>query len=162
MGKDEKSETGWSMAQHSRRGLVDRVGNPGLERLVVPGDFGVVAISMILEAAMMKFVPEAFEEEQPETPSTTPAAPPSATVQSPEHHRIVTYSLPKVRRPGTRPRSEWTSPRSADCSFCALICLYERANLRPEKALFIIPMTEVSWERHTILQMFHYASGVMV
>ncbi|NPV77798.1 MAG: hypothetical protein HPY59_15670 [Anaerolineae bacterium] len=85
-----------------------------------PGILVLIAVSMILEAALMKFVPQAFEEEQPATPPTTPAASaPFAAAQAPERHpELLPTVCPKCGGPVRAHEVRWTSTRSADCSFC--------------------------------------------
>jgi len=87
-----------------------------------PGIFVLIAVSMILEAVLMKFAPHAYEEEKehPESPSTPPADTASlAADQTPERHpELLPAVCPKCGAPVRAHEVRWTSPQSADCSFC--------------------------------------------
>lgn len=85
-----------------------------------PGILVLIAISMILEAVLMKFAPQAFEEEQSEAPPAAPAASDlSGMAQEPERHpELLPTVCPKCGGPVRPDEVKWTSPRSADCTFC--------------------------------------------
>lgn len=90
-----------------------------------PGILVLVALSMLLEAALMQFVPHAFKEEEEDkdkTP-TTPAAPPTAqTPAAPataEHRTdLLPSTCPKCGAPVRGNEVRWTGSQSAECSFC--------------------------------------------
>lgn len=90
-----------------------------------PGILVLVALSMLLEAALMQFVPHAFKEEEEDKDKTpmAPAAPPTAqTPADPaaaEHRTdLLPSTCPKCGAPVRGNEVRWTGSRSAECSFC--------------------------------------------
>jgi hypothetical protein len=86
-----------------------------------PGILVLVAISMVIEAVLMRFVPYAFEEE-PLSTDPTPV-PPSPLPASPAvQHRLelLPRICPKCGAPIRGHEVKWTGAQSADCLFCGI------------------------------------------
>jgi hypothetical protein len=93
-----------------------------------PGILVLVAISMLIEALLMQFAPQAFAEVEPEAsePSVPPPAP--VTDATPEHPaELLPSACPKCGAPVRGSEVKWTGPQSADCPYCG-------ANLPVRKA----------------------------
>lgn len=84
-----------------------------------PGILVLVAISVLIEALLMQFAPQAFEDTAPTadevpTPAPSPAVPPM-----PEHRlELLPSSCPKCGAPIRGDEVKWTGSQSADCSYC--------------------------------------------
>ena len=90
-----------------------------------PGILVLVAISMLVEAVIMRFAPQAFEEENPVVPpAVTPAAippPPSPEISVPAHRNdLLPANCPKCGGPIRGHEVKWTGSQSADCPFCGM------------------------------------------
>jgi hypothetical protein len=89
-----------------------------------PGILVLVAISMVLEAVLMQFAPQAFEKIEPPLPSSPIAATPmpSSPAPSASEHRL--DLLPSVCANCSGPirghEVKWTGPQSADCPYCGV------------------------------------------
>jgi len=91
-----------------------------------PGILILIGISLILEAILMQYKPEAFE--QPERPpfAPAPAAPPSYSTPAPtpaapvREHRLELLPLacPHCGAPVRHNDIKWTGPQSAECTYC--------------------------------------------
>ena len=87
-----------------------------------PGILVLVAISLVLEAVLMQYAPQAFEKmEPPSSPSPVAATPmPSSIAPSVSEHRL--DLLPSVCAMCGGPihghEVKWTGPQSADCPYC--------------------------------------------
>ena len=87
-----------------------------------PGILILVAISMVLEAFLMQYAPQAFEKVEPPSPPSPVAAPaPPISSASAAPDRPIDL-LPSVcARCGGPIRGhevKWTGPRSANCPYC--------------------------------------------
>ena len=90
-----------------------------------PGILVLVAISMIIEALLMQYAPQAFEksEQLAEPPAPLPpAASPTASSQSspgPDHPiELLPSTCPKCGGPIKGHEVKWVGLRSADCPYC--------------------------------------------
>jgi hypothetical protein len=86
-----------------------------------PGILVLVAISLLLEGALMQFAPQAFVDEpaasaspQPPAPVATPApaAPPEQRLE------LLPATCPNCGGPLHGKDVKWTGPQSADCPYC--------------------------------------------
>ncbi len=90
-----------------------------------PGILVLVAISMVLEALLMQFAPQAFEKPEPSKPVSPPAATPvqAAPMQAypaqPEHRlELLPAICPRCGGPIRGHGVKWTGTQSADCPYC--------------------------------------------
>jgi hypothetical protein len=100
-----------------------------------PGILVLVAISMVLEAALMQFAPQAFEKAETQTspppsegnpptspsPQPIPASPlPTASTGPVIEHRLelLPSVCPKCGGPIRGHEVTWTGQQSADCPYC--------------------------------------------
>ena len=92
-----------------------------------PGILFLIAFSAIVEIVIMRFVPSSYVEEEPEgsTLSQKPAPPISpppfmGTVGEnvSYHPEQLPTNCPRCGAPSRGHEVKWTSPYSADCSFC--------------------------------------------
>ncbi len=96
-----------------------------------PGILVLVAISLLLEGALMQFAPHAFVDEpavasvsEAPAPAATPAAapPPAVTpvpAPPPEHRlELLPATCPSCGGPLHGKDVKWTGPQSADCPYC--------------------------------------------
>ena len=84
-----------------------------------PGILVLMALSMLIEALLMRFAPRAFEQAQPTAfePPTTSSLPTSAAMS--EHRAdLLPSSCPKCGAPIRGDEVKWTGAQSADCSYC--------------------------------------------
>jgi hypothetical protein len=84
-----------------------------------PGILVLVAISMLIEALLMQFAPQAFEEAdetaaQAADSSPSPAAPPV------QEHRaeLLPSACPRCGAPVRSAEVKWTGSQAADCPYC--------------------------------------------
>jgi hypothetical protein len=99
-----------------------------------PGILFLVAISILYEAILSQFAPQAFEEAEPQTSQTQPSQPPRTqssqmtAAPAPMEHRLelLPSVCPKCSAPIRGSEVKWTGPQSADCPYCG-------ANLPMEK-----------------------------
>ncbi len=90
-----------------------------------PGILVLVAISMVLEALLMQFAPQAFEKPEPpqavSPPAATPAqaVPTQTTPSQPEHRlELLPAICPRCGGPIRGHEVKWTGLQSADCPYC--------------------------------------------
>ena len=91
-----------------------------------PGILVLIAISLIIQAILMRFSPQSFEqvEPPPEQVKQPPSIPPQPlTTPAPEsihEHRLelLPTECPKCGGPIRGHEVKWTGPQSADCPFC--------------------------------------------
>lgn len=87
-----------------------------------PGILVLVAISLVVEAALMRFAPHAFEVVKPVSgtaPVSTPSMPMPPVSRPPEHRFDLLPSVcPKCGGPIRGREVKWTGPQSADCPYC--------------------------------------------
>ena len=93
-----------------------------------PGILVLVAISMLLEGALMQFAPHAFVDEAPAASAPAPAAsapapaasaPPAPAPATPEHRlELLPAVCPNCGGPIRGQEVRWTGPQSADCPYC--------------------------------------------
>jgi hypothetical protein len=95
-----------------------------------PGILVLVAISMVIEAALMAVVPGAYRtrssddadddhEEVDSRAAPTPAAAPAAAPVVDAHpYELLPVTCPKCGGPVRGNEVKWTGLRSADCPFC--------------------------------------------
>ena len=87
-----------------------------------PGILVLIAISMVIEAVIMKVAPQAFEKvEAPSSPSPDTAipVPTSPASPAPEHFYDMLPSIcPRCGGPIRGHEVKWTGPKSADCPYC--------------------------------------------
>jgi len=85
-----------------------------------PGILVLVAISLLLEAALMQSVPQAFEEADKEGEfSPSEAAPPTPPPVSPEYRtEYLPTVCPSCGGPIRGHEAKWTGPKSANCPYC--------------------------------------------
>ncbi len=91
-----------------------------------PGILVLFAISAVIEAWLMRYRPEAFEEEKPEemVPAdaipAAPAPPAPPPIQTVAEHRgeLLPSACPKCGGPIRSAEVKWTGPQSADCPYC--------------------------------------------
>jgi hypothetical protein len=87
-----------------------------------PGILVLAAISLVLEAVLMQYAPQAFEKI--EAPSSPPPAvatpmPPSLGPSASEHRFDLLPSIcSKCGGPIRGHEVKWTGPQSADCPYC--------------------------------------------
>jgi hypothetical protein len=84
-----------------------------------PGILVLVAISLVIEAALAKFAPQAFADESIPAPvAPAPAAVPEAA-PVPEHRtELLPSDCPKCGAPIRGHEVKWTGSQSADCPYC--------------------------------------------
>ena len=84
-----------------------------------PGILVLIAISMLIEALLMQFAPQAFAEVEPQA-SEAIAPPPSPATEATLEHRaeLLPSACPKCGAPIRGVEVKWTGPRSADCPYC--------------------------------------------
>ena len=89
-----------------------------------PGILVLVAISMVIEAVLMQYAPQAFERPQAPMPPAPPAPPvPPVPWSSPPQESAHPFErLPstcaKCGGPIRGHEVKWTGPQSADCPYC--------------------------------------------
>jgi hypothetical protein len=88
-----------------------------------PGILVLIAISMVIEAVLMQFAPQAFEKtEQPAPPTPSSAPPPMPSPMAPlaQEHRpeLLPTICPRCGGPIRGHEVRWTGPQSADCPYC--------------------------------------------
>jgi hypothetical protein len=96
-----------------------------------PGILVLLALSAVLEAVLMKFVPQAFEGEEPSSlpvaestpsePTPSPVSlPPVETAPPAVEHRfeLLPSICAKCGAPIRGHDVKWTGPQSADCLYC--------------------------------------------
>ena len=89
-----------------------------------PGILVLVAISMVIEALLMQYAPQAFEKmEQPTSPPSSPL-PRAPAFQSPsgsDHPvELLPSVCPKCGGPIRGHEVKWTGLQSADCPYCGV------------------------------------------
>jgi len=83
-----------------------------------PGVLFVLALSLILEAALLRYAPGPVVATQPATPTPPP----------PEHRlELLPATCPKCGGPVRGSEIKWTGAQSADCGFCGANLPMERA-----------------------------------
>jgi hypothetical protein len=91
-----------------------------------PGILILAALSLILEALLLRFVPEAYGAVQPAmpaSPSSSPVPPPPAAAHRLELLPAVCH---KCGGPIRGDEVKWTGPQSADCIYCGANLPMER------------------------------------
>ncbi len=97
-----------------------------------PGILVLLAISLVLEAVLMQYAPQAYETIEPPAPASpaaaTPAPPPPAAAMpappraapSASEHRfdLLPTVCPKCGGPIRGQEVRWTGSQSADCPYC--------------------------------------------
>lgn len=87
-----------------------------------PGILFLVALSLILEAILQRFAPQAYEEELPAAPEPAPepVQTPAPPAPPPQEHRfdLLPAVCPKCGGPTRGTEVRWTGPQSADCPYC--------------------------------------------
>ena len=87
-----------------------------------PGILVLVAISMVLEAFLMQYAPQAFEKVEPPSPPSPVAAPPvpiSPAQTAPNHPFDLLPSVcARCGGPIRGHEVKWTGLQSADCPYC--------------------------------------------
>jgi len=88
-----------------------------------PGILVLIAVSAVLEAFLMAYVPHAAEDVEPPSapaPTVAPLPPPvPATAARPEHPlERLPSTCPKCGGPIRGHEVKWTGPLSADCPYC--------------------------------------------
>ena len=88
-----------------------------------PGILVLVAMSMLLEGALMAFAPHAFVDETAAPPAPQPQAPVVVTTPAPaappEHRlELLPATCPNCGGPLHGKDVKWTGPQSADCPYC--------------------------------------------
>jgi hypothetical protein len=96
-----------------------------------PGILVLVGISLIIEAILMRYAPQAFEmPERPQPAQPPPPAPPAPAAPAPQVSEHPLERLPsmcaKCGGPIRGHEVKWTGPQSADCPYCG-------ANIQMEK-----------------------------
>jgi hypothetical protein len=93
-----------------------------LRNLWWPGILVLVAISLILEAVLMRYAPQAFETIEPPSPASPVVATPVPSFVAPSTPERGFDLLPSVcAKCGGPIRGQevvWTSPQSAECPYC--------------------------------------------
>jgi hypothetical protein len=89
-----------------------------------PGILVLIALSTIIEVVVMKLVPDSYHEELSE--EIAEAAPnPVGTISKESdpvtHPELLPASCPKCGAPVRGHEVKWTSPFSADCTFCGAV-----------------------------------------
>jgi hypothetical protein len=83
-----------------------------------PGILVLIAISTLIEALLMQFVPQASEQTDLIT-SPSSVLPSSMAAAVLEHRpEFLPSSCPKCGAPVRRDEVKWMGPQSADCSYC--------------------------------------------
>ena len=94
-----------------------------------PGILVLVAISMVIEAVLMQYVPQAFEKvEQPPLPPSSPSpfAPLSQSPSGSDHPiELLPPECPKCGGPIHGHDVKWTGAQSANCPYCGVNLLIE-------------------------------------
>jgi hypothetical protein len=85
-----------------------------------PGILVLIALSMALEGILMRFAPQAFEEEPAEGLDTPPVAATRPVVEAVPEHRgeMLPSNCPKCGGPIRGAEVKWTGLQSADCPYC--------------------------------------------
>jgi hypothetical protein len=94
-----------------------------------PGILFLVAISILYEAILSQFAPQAFDDLEPQTSQTSsPQSQSTPTPPAIQEHRLelLPSVCPKCSAPIRGSEVKWTGPQSADCPYCG-------ANLPMEK-----------------------------
>ena len=101
-----------------------------------PGILVLVAISLIIEAVLMRYAPQAFAK--PETPpQRLPPVPPAPAAPAPaapapqvtEHsYERLPSTCAKCGGPIRGHEVKWTGPQSADCPYCGANIQLERTS----------------------------------
>jgi len=82
-----------------------------------PGILVLVALSMVLEALLMLYAPQAFEPPASQPPSAEPLAPAAPPVVDHPFERLPS-TCAKCGGPIRGHEVKWTGPSSADCPYC--------------------------------------------
>jgi len=84
-----------------------------------PGILVLVAISMLIEALLMRFAPHAFEEADSTTAPAAGASPSSSAPPVPEHRaELLPSACPRCGAPVRSAEVKWVGPEAADCPYC--------------------------------------------
>lgn len=89
-----------------------------------PGILVLVAISAIYEGILQRFLPNAYEEQEPAGPQNTASMPPRPGLEmapvAPAEHRIdlLPQVCPSCNGPIRSHEVKWTGPQSANCPYC--------------------------------------------
>jgi len=84
-----------------------------------PGILVLVALSLVIEALLMQFAPQAFEEGGMAIPSPAPEPEPVSPVV--EHRaELLPSTCPKCGGPIRGHEVKWTGVQSADCPYCGV------------------------------------------
>ena len=87
-----------------------------------PGILVLIAISMVLEAVLMLYAPQAFEKMEPPSPPSPIAETPMPSSPAPSASEHLFDLLPSVCAKCGGPirghEVKWTGPQSADCPYC--------------------------------------------
>ncbi len=105
-----------------------------------PGILVLVAISLVIEAVLMRYAPQAFARPEPPqpappAPAAAPAAPAAPTEAAPAPQVPQVPEHPFERLPSVCAKCggpirghevKWTGPQSADCPYCGANIQMER------------------------------------
>ncbi|HTP02563.1 MAG TPA: hypothetical protein VMJ64_14405 [Anaerolineales bacterium] len=87
-----------------------------------PGILVLIAISLVVEALLKMFAPQAFEAETtagPVSPVTASPVEPVVPAPLPEHRaELLPEVCPRCGGPLKGHEVRWTGPQSADCPYC--------------------------------------------
>jgi len=85
-----------------------------------PGILVLIAISTVLEAILLAYVPHAAEEVEPLSAPAPAVAPPSPAIAARPEHPLerLPSTCPKCGGPIRGHEVKWTGPLSADCPYC--------------------------------------------
>jgi len=93
-----------------------------------PGILVLIAISLVIEAILMRYAPHAFATPEPTQPA--PPAPPAPAAPAPQASEHPFELLPSVCAKCGGPirghEVKWTGPQSADCPYCGANIQMER------------------------------------
>jgi hypothetical protein len=91
-----------------------------LTNWIWPGILILVALSLVLEAVLMQFAPQAFEDPDAAADMPAPAAPTTAAAPPAPAHRpeLLPSNCPKCGGPTDGSNVKWTGPQSANCPYC--------------------------------------------
>jgi len=92
-----------------------------------PGILILIAISALIQIAIMRFVPNSYVEEVPQTPISSEMPDPPLSLQPflgtlgekvVNHPEQLPTNCPRCGAPSRGHEVKWTGPYSADCAFC--------------------------------------------
>lgn len=87
-----------------------------------PGILVLVAISVVIEALLRQYAPQAFEKAEQTASPLPPSSPlvqsPQALSESDHPFELLPSECPRCGGPIRGHEVKWTGPRSADCPFC--------------------------------------------